>query len=89
MRRLRQQCRRCRAIDLGNPFVHCFRAGFDTPQAVFVHVRDAAGDPFDMLLDRADPGLSVRATFSVDSAPAIVGETRPRVAILREQGVAS
>jgi phosphoribosylformylglycinamidine synthase len=48
---------------------------------------DCARQEFESLLDRADPGLSVRATFSVDSAPAIVGDTRPRVAILREQGV--
>ncbi len=48
---------------------------------------DCAQQEFDALLDRADPGLSVHATFSVDAAPAILGGSRPRVAILREQGV--
>ncbi|MCG3201566.1 MAG: Phosphoribosylformylglycinamidine synthase [Gammaproteobacteria bacterium] len=48
---------------------------------------DCARQEFDALLDREDPGLSVMATFSVDSAPAVIGKARPRVAILREQGV--
>jgi phosphoribosylformylglycinamidine synthase len=48
---------------------------------------DCAQQEFDALLGRADPGLGVHATFSIDSAPAILGSARPRVAILREQGV--
>ncbi len=41
-----------------------------------------------LLLDDADPGLNVVQRFAV-TPPAIVGAARPRVAILREQGVNS
>lgn len=42
---------------------------------------------FDALLDEDDPGLSVQLSFDPAVPPAIVGKARPRVAILREQGV--
>ena len=34
-----------------------------------------------------DSGLSTRVTFELDQAPAVTGQARPRVAVLREQGV--
>jgi phosphoribosylformylglycinamidine synthase len=46
-----------------------------------------AREEFDTLLDSADPGLTVRATFSMEAPPSVTGTARPRVAILREQGV--
>jgi phosphoribosylformylglycinamidine synthase len=47
-----------------------------------------ADEAYDALLDLTDPGISPKLTFDPahDPAPAIVGQ-RPRVAILREQGV--
>jgi len=45
-----------------------------------------AQEAYDALLDRADPGISPVVTFD-PSAPAFLGAERPRVAILREQGV--
>ena len=48
---------------------------------------DCAREAFESLADPADPGLSEHLSFSLDAAPAIVGTARPRVAILREQGV--
>jgi phosphoribosylformylglycinamidine synthase len=38
-------------------------------------------------LDRKNPGLSPKVTFDYTSAPAITGNARPPMAILREQGV--
>ncbi len=48
-------------------------------------------EEYDRLLDRDDPGLNVALSFDPreNAAPAVVGEARPRVAILREQGVNS
>ena len=50
-----------------------------------------AQQEFDRILDREDPGLNVRLAFNRDEnvAAPFVGGTRPRVAILREQGVNS
>jgi phosphoribosylformylglycinamidine synthase len=50
---------------------------------------DCADAEYDRLLDDGDPGLSAALTFELkDAAPAVVtGSSRPRVAILREQGV--
>ncbi|MHB0775936.1 phosphoribosylformylglycinamidine synthase [Halomonas sp. WWR20] len=51
---------------------------------------DCAKSEFDALLDLRDPGLSATPSFDVDediAAPFINVGTRPRVAILREQGV--
>jgi len=51
-----------------------------------------ATSEYDRLLDVADPGLNVRLSFDPDedvAAPAIATGARPRVAILREQGVNS
>jgi phosphoribosylformylglycinamidine synthase len=42
---------------------------------------------FDALLDDGDPGLHLLAGFSIDSPPAIGIGVRPKVAVLREQGV--
>ncbi|MCB9689713.1 MAG: phosphoribosylformylglycinamidine synthase, partial [Alphaproteobacteria bacterium] len=50
---------------------------------------ECAGEAYDLLLDEGDPGLSPELRFVVDGgddAPT-VGGSRPRVAILREQGV--
>jgi len=49
-------------------------------------------EEFDALLDAADPGLSVQAAFDVRedvAAPFVAVGARPKVAILREQGVNS
>ncbi|RLJ65208.1 phosphoribosylformylglycinamidine synthase [Sulfurisoma sediminicola] len=45
-----------------------------------------AQEEFDAVLDAADPGLSVQLTFD-PAAPFVVAGARPRMAILREQGV--
>jgi phosphoribosylformylglycinamidine synthase len=49
-----------------------------------------AQQEFDRLLDARDPGLSVSLSYDMDdniAAPMIASGQRPRVAILREQGV--
>jgi phosphoribosylformylglycinamidine synthase len=51
---------------------------------------DCAAQEFDALLDAGDPGVQPAARFDPDDNPAvafIVTGVRPRVAILREQGV--
>ena len=51
---------------------------------------DAAEQEYARILDAGDPGLSPRLTFDPDedvAAPFIATGARPRVAILREQGV--
>jgi len=51
---------------------------------------DCAREAFDAVVDPADPGLNVSLTFNpaVDvAAPFITDGARPRIAILREQGV--
>ncbi len=49
---------------------------------------DCAREEYDRILDAADPGLSVSISFSADEKPTLVNTgKRPRVAILREQGV--
>ena len=51
---------------------------------------ECARQEYDRLLDTGDPGLHADLTFSVDedpAAPYILQGARPRVAILREQGV--
>ncbi|MCX8085921.1 MAG: phosphoribosylformylglycinamidine synthase [Rhodocyclaceae bacterium] len=47
---------------------------------------DCAQEEFDALLDADDPGLSLQLTFD-PTAPFAIGGARPRMAILREQGV--
>jgi len=47
---------------------------------------ESAREEFDRIIDPNDPGLSLHLTFDIE-APAIAGGVRPRVAILREQGV--
>jgi phosphoribosylformylglycinamidine synthase len=49
-----------------------------------------AQEEYDRILDAADPGLSAKLTFDPEekiAAPYIGRGTRPRIAILREQGV--
>jgi phosphoribosylformylglycinamidine synthase len=49
-----------------------------------------AQEEYDRILDAADPGLSAKLTFDPEekiAAPYIARGTRPRIAILREQGV--
>ncbi|MDI6750785.1 MAG: phosphoribosylformylglycinamidine synthase [Rhodocyclaceae bacterium] len=47
---------------------------------------DCAQEEFDALLDASDPGLSMHLSFD-PAAPFAIGGQRPRIAILREQGV--
>ena len=47
---------------------------------------ECAQEEFMGLIDDQDPGLTPKVTFEAISAPAVTG-TRPKVAILREQGV--
>jgi phosphoribosylformylglycinamidine synthase len=52
---------------------------------------DTAKEEYDRLLDMDDPGLGVHLTFDPSekiSSPSVVG-TKPRIAVLREQGVNS
>ncbi|WP_459869101.1 phosphoribosylformylglycinamidine synthase, partial [Endothiovibrio diazotrophicus] len=51
---------------------------------------DCAQQEYDAILDAGDPGMEVRLTFDLNediAAPFIASGVRPRVAILREQGV--
>ncbi|MRD73616.1 phosphoribosylformylglycinamidine synthase [Rhodocyclus tenuis] len=51
---------------------------------------DCAQQEYDRILDAADPGLSVALSFDANddvAAPFVASGARPRVAILREQGV--
>jgi len=51
---------------------------------------DCAREEFDNLLDQDDPGLHAELTFDINedvAAPFISSGVRPRVAVLREQGV--
>lgn len=50
---------------------------------------DCARQEFDAIPDSNDPGLNVRLTFDMSEnvAAPFIGGTRPKVAILREQGV--
>jgi phosphoribosylformylglycinamidine synthase len=51
---------------------------------------DCAGEEFDRILDREDPGLSAALSFdpAIDIGPPFLAKgARPKVAILREQGV--
>jgi len=47
---------------------------------------DCVQEEYDALLDVDDPGLSASLSF-MPEAPSVVGAARPRIAILREQGV--
>ncbi|HWI36964.1 MAG TPA: phosphoribosylformylglycinamidine synthase [Burkholderiales bacterium] len=47
---------------------------------------ESAREEFDRIIDPNDPGLSLQLTFQI-GAPAVQTGVRPRVAILREQGV--
>ena len=51
---------------------------------------DCAQQEFTAILDSGDPGLHVNLTYDVNedvAAPFLIGKARPRIAILREQGV--
>ena len=52
---------------------------------------ETAKEEYERILDRDDPGLNVKLTFNPgqDIAAPYLGGTKPRVAILREQGVNS
>jgi phosphoribosylformylglycinamidine synthase len=52
---------------------------------------ETAREEYDAILDDADPGLNVRLTFdpSEDVCAPMIGSAKPRVAVLREQGVNS
>lgn len=50
---------------------------------------ETAREEFARIEDVSDPGLNCRLTFDPQQAPAIIGDAKPRVAILREQGVNS
>jgi phosphoribosylformylglycinamidine synthase len=47
---------------------------------------DCAKQEYDLLLDEEDPGMTMELTFDPDAAPALLS-ARPRMAILREQGI--
>jgi phosphoribosylformylglycinamidine synthase len=47
---------------------------------------DCAREEYDSLLDKTDPGMTFLLTFDPDTAPR-VSTARPKMAILREQGV--
>jgi len=47
---------------------------------------ESARQEYDAVTDRQDPGLSFDVPYEFGS-PAIIGATRPRIAILREQGI--
>ncbi len=47
-----------------------------------------AREEYEQVQERHDPGLSISLTFDMDAVPpAVAGASRPRVAVLREQGV--
>ena len=46
---------------------------------------DCAYEEYEAITDRQDPGLNFHRTY--ETAPSIIGEARPKVAALREQGV--
>ncbi len=48
-----------------------------------------AREEFDVILDCGDPGLNCHITFDPDDVPAVTKGAKPRVAVLREQGVNS
>jgi len=52
---------------------------------------DTAREEYDRILDAGDPGLNVKLTFDPDDdiAAPFIGGSKPRIAILREQGVNS
>ena len=50
---------------------------------------ECAQEAYDSILDDEDPGLTARVPFELSSAPAVAASAKPRVAILREQGVNS
>ncbi len=47
---------------------------------------DCAQEEYDALLDDGDPGMTYAVPYELD-VPAVVGGARPRMAVLREQGI--
>ena len=76
------------------PRIELQQAWTDTSYQI-ARLRDdatCAQEEFDAIADAADPGLSVRLTYDANediAAPMIATGVRPRIAILREQGVNS
>jgi phosphoribosylformylglycinamidine synthase len=50
---------------------------------------DCAQEAYDTILEKDDPGLNASLTFSPPAFPATPRDSRPKMAILREQGVNS
>ena len=50
---------------------------------------ECALEAYDVLLDEEDPGLNTSLTFELTDADNICRDHRPKIAILREQGVNS
>jgi phosphoribosylformylglycinamidine synthase len=48
---------------------------------------DCAREEFETIADATDPGLHAQLTFDINEAPAVLAGARPKMAILREQGV--
>ncbi|MGI9230060.1 MAG: phosphoribosylformylglycinamidine synthase [Gammaproteobacteria bacterium] len=48
---------------------------------------DCAAEEYAALQDISDPGLSLTLPFTPAPAPAVIGKARPKLGILREQGV--
>jgi phosphoribosylformylglycinamidine synthase len=75
------------AVILDEDRVELQRAWTETSYRIQA-MRDEPGcakDAYDALLDRDDPGITPKITFDPTIFPSFVG--RPRVAVLREQGV--
>ncbi|MDQ6621210.1 MAG: phosphoribosylformylglycinamidine synthase [Pseudomonadota bacterium] len=75
-------------VVLDEPRVDLHRAWSSTTHAL-QRLRDhpdAADEEYERIGDLEDPGLTPHLTFSIE-APAIIEGARPRIAIVREQGV--
>ena len=50
---------------------------------------ECADEAYTSIINKDDPGLSVKLTFKIPEYPSVVKKIRPKIAILREQGVNS
>ena len=50
---------------------------------------ECADEAYNSIINKDDPGLNVNLTFKIPDYPSIVKKVRPKIAILREQGVNS
>jgi len=48
---------------------------------------DCAGEEYEGLTDASDPGMSFHLSYDPGNPPSVVASRRPRMAILREQGI--